>query len=172
MKKSFGDDAMGPEYEQQVRDSIDRHKGKNIEAMILNSADSLDIGRVATGAFEIDKFMFLKTGNGEKPNREIEALRQELAKEADLLQRLTNPLCARRRALDLLDMQNANARGAEEKFLNEQKEGLLNDIAADFAADWEVSSDDYMKRFEDTIKNNPQMFPVLSKYYSGNARPA
>ena len=172
MKKSFGDDAMGPEYEQQVRDSIDRHKGKNIEAMILNSADSLDIGRVVTGAFEIDKFMFLKTDGTDQPNPEIEALRQELAREADLLQRLTNPLCANRKALDYIDQEMMDASGPYEETLSKDKEELLESIATEFASEWDIPSDDYMKNFEKTIKDNPELFPILSKYYSGNAQPA
>ena len=172
MKTSFGNDTMGPDYEKEVRNSIDRHKGKTIEAMILNAADSLDIGRVGTGVFQLDQFMFLKADGTDAPNPEIEKLRQDLAKEADLLQRLTNPLCAKRQELDRLDMEMMEAKGAHLEELSKQKQEILDGIARDFAADWDVSSDDYMKRFEKTIKDNPQLFPLLSKYYGGNAQPA
>ena len=38
-------------------------------------------------------------------------------------------------------------------------------VRLEFAADWDVPSDMYMKRFEDTVRDNPQIFPLLSKYY-------
>ncbi len=172
MKSSFGDDSMGENYEQEVKDCIDKHKSKTIESMVLNSADSLDIGRVGIGYFEMDKFMFLKPENAEESDKEIEALRKELAKEADLLQRLTNPLCANRQMLDKLDMQIINSTGSQSDELSKVKEDIRKGITQVFQKDLEVSSDEYMKRFEDTIKNNPQMFPVLSKYYSGNTQAA
>ena len=46
-----------------------------------------------------------------------------------------------------------------------QREDLEADIAEVFRKDWEMSSEDYMKRFEDTVRQNPQMFPLLSRYY-------
>ena len=166
MQGHFGQDTMGPDYEKQVSDSIDRHKGKTVEAMVLNAADSLDIGRVGIGAFEIDKFPFLAGKNGEIPDAGAIAIREQLAKEADLLQRLTNPLCANRRAIDEIQPQMGNATSnVESEMWYQQNRDLLDSVAAEFEADWSVPSDDYMKRFEDTVRNNPQMFPLLSKYY-------
>ncbi|MBP3730791.1 MAG: hypothetical protein J6I40_04890, partial [Mailhella sp.] len=87
-------------------------------------------------------------------------------KEADLLQRMTNPYCANRQAIFKLqlDMLNAPTQDMEEYFQNQSKE-MLKHIGDEFEKDWDVSSEDYMKRFEDTIRQNPQMFPLLSKYY-------
>ena len=172
MKTSFGNDTMGPDYENEVKKSIDRHQGKTIESMILNSADSLDIGRVGTGLFQLDKFMFLKADGPDEPNPEIEKLRQDMAKEADLLQRLTNPLCANRTALDRFDADINDAKPPYEGILSKQKEELVGNIGKEFAAEWDISSDDYMKKYEKIIKDNPQLFPILSNYYSGNAQPA
>lgn len=172
MKNSFGNDTMGPDYENEVKKSIDRHQGQTIESMILNSADSLDIGRVGTGCFQLDKFMFLKADGPDEPNQEIEKLRQDMAKEADLLQRLTNPLCANRTALDRFEADIIDAKPPFEGILSKQKEELVGNIAKEFAAEWDIPSDDYMKKYEKIIKDNPQLFPILSKYYSGNAQPA
>ena len=172
MKTAFGNDTMGPDYEKEVKNSIFGHRSHTIESMILNAADSLDIGRVGTGVFDLNKFMFLKTDGTDQPNPEIEALRQELAREADLLQRLTNPLCANRKALDYIDQEMMDASGPYEETLSKDKEELLESIATEFASEWDIPSDDYMKNFEKTIKDNPELFPILSKYYSGNAQPA
>lgn len=172
MKTAFGNDTMGPDYEKEVKNSIFGHRSHTIESMILNAADSLDIGRVGTGVFDLNKFMFLKTDGTDQPNPEIEALRQKLAREADLLQRLTNPLCANRKALDYIDQEMMDASGPYEETLSKDKEELLESIATEFASEWDIPSDDYMKNFEKTIKDNPELFPILSKYYSGNAQPA
>ena len=111
------------------------------------------------------RFLNLK----EEEVREIEELRKELAKEADLLQRLTNPLCANRQELDRLDMQRLEAPSQMEDALMKEKDDKLKAISLVFEKDRTVSSEEYMTRFENTIKNNPQLFPVLSKYYSGNS---
>ncbi|MBQ9406684.1 MAG: DUF3626 domain-containing protein [Desulfovibrio sp.] len=166
MRMYLGENVMGQDYEQQVKDSIDRHKGQTLEAMLLNAADSLDIGRVGTGAFKINFFPFLRGKKGEVPSAWAENIRTQLALEADTLQRLTNPLCARRQAIDALERARDNSTNDIEMVLYHQKrEDLRGVIAAEFQADWEVPSDAYMQRFEDIIRKNPQMFPLLSKYY-------
>ncbi|MCR4667306.1 MAG: DUF3626 domain-containing protein [Desulfovibrio sp.] len=164
MRKMFGEDTMGEDYEQQVKDSIDAHKGQTLEAMLLNAADSLDIGRTAD--FDIKKFLFLLGKNGEITDREAEKIRAQLAKEADLLQRLTNPICKRRQESMDLQIKIIEAKtNAEVDHFREQFEKLQAENAAEFEKDWEVPSDQYMQRFEDVIRNNSQMFPILSKFY-------
>ena len=166
MRNAFGQDAMGNDYEQQVRDSIDRHKGKTVEAMVLNAADSLDIGRIGRGVFQLDVFPFLHGKDGEVPGTWADTIRKQLEKEANLLQRMTNPLCANRNVIDKLDQEAYNAPSdAAGKIYREQKEAMLRNIYDAFAGDWDVPSDAYMQRFEDTVRNNPQLFPLLSKYY-------
>ena len=164
MRSAFGPNAMGEAYEQQVGDSIDKHKGQTVEAMLLNAADSLDIGR--TAKFQPDLFAFLHGKNGEVPKSWAEETRRQLQKEADLLQRMTDPLCANRNALDRLDQDAFNASSTiQQEMFQAQKKDLTDTIALEFAKDWDVPSDAYMQRFEDTVRNNPQLFPLLSKYY-------
>jgi len=156
MRNAFGPNAMGDAYEQQVRDSIDRHKGKTVEAMLLNAADSLDIGRIAPGVFQLNEFPFLRGKEGESPDNWADNVRKQLEKEANLLQRMTNPLCANRNVIDRLQQDADNASSPfQENMLRDQKTELLDQIRLEFAADWDVPSDVYMKRFEDTVRDNP-----------------
>ena len=130
----------------------------------MRAADSLDIGR--TKDFDPEQFPFLKGKPGEAPGEEAQKIRGQLAKEADLLQRMTNPLCANRQALFKL-MNDAGSAPTTEimNFFQEQSSNLQQQIADEFAKDFDVSSEDYMTRFEDTVRQNPKMFPLLSRYY-------
>ena len=60
-----------------MKDSIDANRGQTLEAMLLNAADSLDIGR--TQEFNPERFAFLHGKAGEKPTQSAEAIRRELA---------------------------------------------------------------------------------------------
>ena len=166
MKSAYGENAMGQEYEQHIAGCIVHASPKNntVEAMIMQAADSLDIGR--TKDFDPERFQFLKGKNGEVPSNEAQRLREQLAVEADLLQRMTNPYCANRNLLFKMMTDAANAPTDEiAMFFQKQSEELQQQIADEFARDFDVSSEDYLKRFEDTIRQNPKMFPLLSKYY-------
>ncbi|MBQ8707803.1 MAG: DUF3626 domain-containing protein [Succinivibrionaceae bacterium] len=167
MKAAFGEDSMGQDYEQEVHDCIYKHKSKTIEGMLLNSADSLDYGRINAGAFRLEHFAFMPP-EGSKPDPDIQEMRKELAREANLLQRLTSPFCAIHQQLDQFDQQMATATGEMETKISEVKESVLNSVAEQIRKDQDIPSDEYMKRFEDTIRNNPKMFPLLSKYYDGD----
>ena len=167
MWAAFGSGVMGEEYMREVANSIDSHKGKTLEAMLLNAADSLDIGR--TARFDPDKFAFLRGENGEHVGMEAKKIRDQLAVEADLLQRITNPLCANKAVLDKLFLQRVEAanKGNMElaRIYGEQREAIESAIEKKFSDDWAVSSGDYMAGFEKVVRDNPQMFPLLSKYY-------
>ena len=51
------------------------------------------------------------------------------------------------------------------RIYGEQREAIESAIEKKFSDDWAVSSGDYMARFEKVVRDNPQMFPLLSKYY-------
>ena len=163
MQQSFGGDSMGADYEQAVKDSIDAHKGKTLEAMLLNAADSLDIGRTKT--FEPEHFAFLHGKEGEIPSERAQYIRRQLAVEADLLQRLTNPLCQFRNVIQKLGDQALNSRSPVTEMIMEQKREIEEDIARRFASEWNTDADAYMADIEKIIADNRDMFPLLSKYY-------
>ncbi|MGX8719119.1 MAG: hypothetical protein ACQGQP_08465, partial [Desulfovibrio sp.] len=166
MQTTYGPDAMGQDYEQHIAGCIIHTSPQNntLEAMVMQAADSLDIGR--TQDFDLEKFPFLKGKPGEAPGEAATKIRKELAKEADLLQRLTNPYCANRKALKTLEGQAFNAPTQElTEYYQGQKDELERQIAGVFEKDLELSSEAYMARFENTIRQNPKLFPLLSKYY-------
>ena len=163
MKADFGDDAMGEAYEQAVKDSIDAHRGQTLEAMLLNAADSLDIGR--TQQFDPDKFAFLHGRDGEVPIREAVNLRKKLAEEADLLQRLTNPLCRSRNVLDKLTMLAGEAPYPLSETYMRQRTQLTGDIADAFAAEWNDDAETYLTKIETLVRQNRKLFPTLAEYY-------
>jgi len=167
MSNAFGPNTMGQEYAQEIKDCIYAHKSKTLEGMLLNAADSLDIGR--TKDFKPENFLFLKGREGEIPGSEAKKIREQLQKEADLLQRLTNPLCANRQTImqlqELAAEADAQGNSSLGDFYFEKKQELIDAVADQFRDDWTISNEDYMTRFENVVRNNPQMFPLLSKYY-------
>ena len=163
MKAAFGNDTLGATYEQAVGDSIDAHRGQTLEAMLLNAADSLDIGR--TQQFDPERFAFLHGRGGEKPTAEAREIRQQLAVEADLLQRLTNPLCQARNVLDKLVMEAGTAPAPVAESYMEQRRDLLAGVAQKFADEWTIDADTFVRNMEKTIADNPDLFPLLSRYY-------
>ncbi|MGX8719338.1 MAG: hypothetical protein ACQGQP_09575, partial [Desulfovibrio sp.] len=104
---------------------------------------------------------------GETPGAEAQRIRKQLAKEADLLQRLTNPLCANKEAIQrfqLLANDPDLPRQKQDEYLELQK-SIIKSAGDAFRSDWEVSSEDYLARFENVVRSHPKMFPLLSKYY-------
>ncbi|MBQ3893111.1 MAG: DUF3626 domain-containing protein [Mailhella sp.] len=165
MGTAFGADAMGQEYGQEIKNCIHAHKSPTLEGMLLNAADSLDIGR--TKDFMPEYFRFLQGRQGETPGAEAQRIRKQLAKEADLLQRLTNPLCANKEAIQrfqLLANDPDLPRQKQDEYLELQK-SIIKSAGDAFRSDWEVSSEDYLARFENVVRSHPKMFPLLSKYY-------
>ena len=160
IKQDYGENTMGEEYSKEVQKCIVDHKSTTVEGMLLNSADSLDIGRTQT--FKPQFFGFLKNAG----TAQAEQIRQELIREADLLQRLTNPLCANRQLM----MKLSNDLGDDkpeviQQLASDEMKALREQISGQFIADWEIPNDEYFARFENEIRNNPQMFPLMSKYY-------
>lgn len=93
MHERFGADTFGDDYEREFTAAIVGHASPTLESMLLNAADSLDIGRVTE--FDFKYFPFLRGGEQEGPKAlvpEYQNLRQALHEEADLLARMTDPL--------------------------------------------------------------------------------
>lgn len=165
MRRQFGEDAMGKEYEDGVTAAITDHRGQTVEGMLLHAADSLDIGRVKD--FDEKHFAFLRALEGEKPSVDAQNIRKQLAVEADLLQRISNPLCQYRSTFQHYDERIAASTPPLQDLLMEDKMHLTDEIAAAFAKEWEMDSAAFMHKMESIIQDNRDMFPLLSQYYHG-----
>lgn len=164
MRSDFGAETMGAEYEKAVADSITK-QSRSAEAMVFKSADSLDIGR--TRMLDLSRMPFLRGNNGESISNKARILREQLAQEADLLQRLSNPLCMNRIVLDKLDEEmklNQDVPLVLER-LQQQKKDLRADITQAFEAEQQLTAEQLVAKFENIVRNNQQIFPVLSRYY-------
>ena len=177
MSTAYGPEALGDAYKNEIIDAITGvkvtwpdgsetsvPKSPTLEAHILQSADSLDIGRVKD--FDPKQFAFLQFGAKEMPEN-IAHLREQLAKEADLLQRLTNPLCANRDVLQQLDITAMNATGNEADKAIMDAQTLRETAEADLIAEANNADNEaFVAKVEKAIRDNPQLFPVLSRYYN------
>ena len=177
LRERYGENVAGQSYEREIADSIQsveikhpsgrtRHVpvSQTLEAQLLQNADCLDIGR--TAQFDDFYFDFLRDKNGQV-TPEAQAIRDQLLKEADFLQRLTNPLCAHRNALQHIDKIIIEGTDREtEKVLSKQKETIDNSIVAEFVNDAEeVSNEEFFDNVERAIREHREMFPLLSQYY-------
>ncbi|MGN0908393.1 MAG: hypothetical protein ACI4NA_02135, partial [Succinivibrio sp.] len=163
MRSLYGGSSMGEAYENAVRSCIIAgQEPQTTEAMLLHAADSLDIGR--TDDFKPSLFAFLRAPNGDVSIKAGD-VRKELAREADLLQRITNPYCQWRSALEHLTIEYSKASGTVAKRFGEQVDQLKALIKDAFHKETDIPSKKYLKGFEDTLRDNRNLFPLLSKYY-------
>jgi hypothetical protein len=166
MRTAFGAENLGEAYQAQVGLSIDAHGSRTLEGLLLNAADSLDIGRTAT--FDPRYFSFLRGADQGAPlTPEATRMREQLAREADLLQRITDPLCQARPALNHLvneAMDSPHPHLADT--LMAQQAEIRGGVADAYARRWSESGEDYLRSVEDAIRLNPDMFPLLNRYYT------
>ncbi len=177
IRQQYGEGTAGEAWENEVADSIvgvpieppgQRKRtvpvSQTMEAQLLQSADSLDIGR--TGDFDQYYFDFLRDKNG-TVSPEAQKIRDQLADEANLLQRLTNPLCANYQTLNLLTQAASDADDDESMtYYQNQRNALDANIKAEMLAQANNSDNEaFIDGYEDVIRRNPQMFPLLTKYY-------
>ncbi len=176
IRRQYGDNTAGEAYEKEVADSIvgvEIHPeggckrtvpvSPTLEAQLLQSADSLDIGR--TGDFDQYYFDFLRDKDG-SVSPEAQKIRDQLAKEANLLQRLTNPICANHATLMKLSNDAFDAPESLAMELNRHRDELDQQIADEMIA--QANNDDneaFFNGYESVIRDNPQMFPLFTKYY-------
>ena len=151
IRQQYGDNTAGEAYENEVADSIVGVKipaqnglpertvpiSPTLEAQLLQSADSLDIGR--TGDFDQRYFDFLRDKNG-KVHPDAQKIRDQLAVEANLLQRLTNPLCAHYPLLEQVTDEMIRQANDSDNVT-------------------------FVDNFENAIREHPEMFPLLTQYY-------
>ena len=177
IRQQYGDNTAGEAYENEVADSIVGVKipaqnglpertvpiSPTLEAQLLQSADSLDIGR--TGDFDQRYFDFLRDKNG-KVHPDAQKIRDQLAVEANLLQRLTNPLCAHYPLLHKLQSDAGATTGKLSEELWQQSSQLLEDVTNELIRQANDSDNEaFVDNYENVIREHPQMFPLLTQYY-------
>ncbi len=161
--------AMGEQYENAFKAAIiTGGPVQTTEAMLLHAADSLDYGRV--GTFDLSRFGFLNVPDGDDPSASAQKIRNELKREADLLERITNPLCQYRNLLNHISEEMLDAPASELESLREDRAAILDGIAKAFEEESKLSSEQLMTDFENVLRDNQNMFPLLSRYYFGNAQ--
>lgn len=172
MQNEFGKDSMGGDYEKGIANNI-QHKKDNVEGMLLDSADSLDIGR--TGDLIEDYFPFLADKNPNKGEREpdkymvssprAKQLRRQLQQEARLLQQLTDPKTANfEKNIDLMSHMYSG-KPQENEIVKTQWQELQKETKKQYIDSWLIASETYVKNMEDIVLGNPVKFPLLSRYY-------
>lgn len=162
---AYGEEAAGETYNDAVQACIADPTSPTLERRLLNAADSLDVGR--TKEFELDhRFCFLiAPGAPASPQSEAQRLREQLAREADLLQRISDPLCMYRPAVDELTHAALAAAPREVEAIQGKMTALRSVISAGYAGLRELSGEEFMTYIENMIRANPKLFPVLHKHY-------
>ncbi len=168
MRTDFGKDSLGEEYETAMQQSIAHHAHQNgsLEAMIITAADSLDYGRVSP--LDLNHMPFLRGKNGEAISQAAKNMREELGKEAERLQCLSNPLCRIRPELDQLYAQfNQHIDNNPEMLeqIRQRKEALIADASRTLENEWSMDGEQFVTHMENMIRENPNQFPLLSRYY-------
>ncbi len=173
INSEFGDDAMGQDYADSVGNCILRGKTETLEAMLLKSADSLDIGR--TVEFDTKYFPFLGDKDPNKEPREpdkytvsspkVKLLREQLVKEAKILEIITDPNTRSRDGKFHLMELFYDGTEQQNAIVRQQYQDLVDDINREYKDQWDVDSESFVTNIENIVLNNPDLFPVLSKYY-------
>ncbi|MCL2029859.1 MAG: hypothetical protein FWG97_05545, partial [Deltaproteobacteria bacterium] len=160
LRAKFGDDSMGQDYENALKGCLTKG-GRSLEAMLIDQAGKLDSGRMEN--FELGQFDFMKEGSGYAP---IMQMREQLLKEADLLQRRTDPYSMLRSSLSNLDRKLNEATDPEiKKELTFQKKEIMLKMAGLYRERRTETGEEVMGRIETAIRNYPQDFKLLTKYY-------
>ena len=176
IRQNYGNDTAGEAYEHEIADSIVGVKiqpegaservvpiSHTMEAQLLQSADSLDIGR--TGTFNQYHFDFLRDQNG-TVSPEAQAIRDQLAEEAKLLQQMTNPICANHSTLMMLADEVATANDERQAELMQQRTDLDNHVTNMMIEEANNETHEALfNDFENVIRTHRDIFPILSKYY-------
>ncbi|MCR4666801.1 MAG: DUF3626 domain-containing protein [Desulfovibrio sp.] len=176
MRNEYGQDSMGEDYQTSVGNCIQRGNTETMEGMLLKSADSLDIGRTAD--FEEKYFPFLADKDPNKGPREpdkytvsspkVKALREELIKEAKILELITDPATMHNDSKIHLMSMFSQGSLQQQEFMQQQYYDILADIENGYKDGWKMDSDTFVQKVEDIVLQNADLFPVLSKYYRKN----
>ena len=159
-------DAGGIEWCGAVKANIAGHAPeletqRTIEGYLLKAADSLDYSRVKP--LDPDHFHFMEAAFscGTVVVNPDPSLRAELMKEAAELTRLTDPYTLQSGKLDELKVKGVSDDKAWVEYTKLKDEV----IAAEINQTDRLSDDQVIDFVEQTIRANPEKFPLLEKYY-------
>ena len=162
--------AAGDAWKAQVKTNV-TSKGveqTTIEGHVFKSADSLDYFRV--GTLDRNRFLFLRddlvTENGVVVAADP-VVREQLIKEAERLTMLTAPSYRLRERWINASSEVLNAAtDAEAELKAREKRRIEEEMARLETAQTETLSDQQIVELvEKSIRDNPQDFPLLTKYY-------
>ncbi|MDR2392165.1 MAG: DUF3626 domain-containing protein [Planctomycetota bacterium] len=163
MRARFGPDSLGAEYETAFRQQIDGHAGTTVEALLLQSADSLDIGRTADFDYRHCPFLADTLEAGGKTLFIDPDTREALVREATLLQQLTDPAMRNRARLNelMLEALDASDPEAAQREITAVKDSIRNELARLRQS----NNEEYFARIENAIREHARELPLLSRHY-------
>lgn len=170
MRAAFGGQPFGDSFEAHFTRMIDDPDPKNqqrpmtMEALVMQSADSLDISR--TQDFRPELFPFLRDPVTLPDGRILPPdakLREQLARESRVLQRLTDPVAAALPRIQELTVQMMDAPDPEaiQRQIREINAGVRQQLAELRTLDNEA----YLARIEDALRTHAHEMPLLSRHY-------
>ena len=162
--------AAGDAWKAQVKTNVISKSVEQttIEGHVFKSADSLDYFRV--GTLDRNRFLFLRddlvTENGVVVAADP-VVREQLIKEAERLTMLTAPSYRLRERWINVSSEVLNAAtDAEAELKAREKRRIEEEMARLETAQTETLSDQQIVELvEKSIRDNPQDFPLLTKYY-------
>lgn len=136
-----------------------------LEAWLMQSADAMDIGRVAD--FSMEQWIFLREplqlpdGSVVPPEAQ---LREALIREADALRLLSDPAAQSRARLNEL-AEEAMTNPSQAEALMAQRGELMASTAGTLGELRRLSNEEYMARLEGIIREHSSELPLLNRYY-------
>jgi hypothetical protein len=170
MQNRYGGDSLGDDYAAQFTRQIVHPHGQTpqtVEEIIVQGADSLDIGR--TQDFDPARWPFLRdpVQIGERGLAPDADLRAQLTREAGILQRLVDPAVREQARLNEMQVNAINAADLEAAMAEiDQLKGSVRDELAELRQTH--SNEDYFARIENIMREHAAELPLLNRYYFRN----
>ncbi len=166
MRADYGAESLGASYEEAVKSLIADHDGPTLEHVILQSADSLDYGRLFGAKLNPEYTNFMKPRTPDEKSRLGENFRTAIGRETVDFQILTNPQCALEETLMGLDARMQTTENDSERTVAQARKKAFERTMDDaFTAQRAMSSEDFFAMIENAIHSNRQIFKILNEYY-------
>lgn len=162
-----GPGSLGAAYATEIERTIVGHQSRTLEGMLLNAADSFEIGRLTDFNFHFLPFMRGATADGHTVEiPEDQALRVQLQKECQQLAVLTDPSAAlgpiykglTSRLYAASDEETLNIRQSQLRSFEADCRGYVEEIQ-------DLDDATIINRTEDVIRRNPNLFPLMTEFY-------